>query len=116
MVKLEPVSTSFTVPLRNGSPTEFEVHAYLYSELKLRGYDIRGEITFTDKATNEHYRFDLVLYKKHAVEIIEVKAHATKHKDCLENTRQAKKYRRFGIPVVFIYGIDDADLYLSELR
>ena len=116
MVKLLPVSSSFVVPTRDGNPTEFEVHAELYSKLKSLGVDVRGEITFTDKKTNEHYRFDLVIYKNGiAIELLEIKAHATNHKTNLESTRQATKYRRFGIPVTFIYGYDDANEYVESL-
>ena len=114
MIRLNSISSEFIVPSRDKNPTEFEVHAQLFSRLKSLGVDVRGEITYTDIHTNERYRFDLVIYKNgKAIELIEVKSHPVKHKTTLENTRQAKKYRRFGIDVCFVYGLNDVDEYIN---
>lgn len=115
MVKLEPKATYFKVPVRDQNPTEFEVQAELYSALKARGVDVRGEVPYRSIKPRLSFRFDLVIYKDgEASEIVEVKSAPIKHKNGLEKTRQANRYRWFGIPVVFIYGKEDAVSYLSS--
>jgi len=115
MKRLSPTGCTFKVPVRDSTPTEFEVQAYLYSALKAAGLDVRGEITFRNPKTRENYRFDIVIYEYSAPkEIVEVKAMPVRHKNGVENTRQANRYRNFGIPVVFVYGLEDADSYIQD--
>ena len=115
MTRLEPVSSCLRVPTRDSNPTEFEVHAAIYSALKAIGFDVRGEIQYKDMKTRRLYRFDLVIYKHWvASEIIEVKAFPVRHRNGLENTRQARRYRQFGIPVTFVYGEIDAKEFIEQ--
>lgn len=117
MITLNPTAEYFTVPKRDSEPTEFEVQAYLYSTLKQLGINVRGEVSHRCPRTRRSFRFDLVIYQnEEASEIIEVKSAPIKHKRGLEKTRQATRYRWFGLPVTFIYGMEDADRYLAPLR
>lgn len=112
---LQPVSSVLSVPRRDAQPTEFEVQAFLYGALRAAGVDCRGELQLSDKATRSLYRFDLVIFSAagKAVEILEVKAAPIEHRKGLEATRQGRRYRCFGIPVTFIYGMADARSYLA---
>lgn len=119
METLSPVDNRFKVPqLRKGYVTEFEVHASLYSALRANGFDVRGEVKWRDKLTRCSCRFDLVLYRNDLpVEIVEVKAGRVTHRSGLENTRQGRRYRLFGVPVTFVYGAEDAQAFLeAKLR
>ena len=117
MVRLEPTAEYFRVPTRDETPTEFEVQAYLYSALRAAGVNVRGEIAHRCPKTRRQFRFDLVIYQNaEAVEIIEVKPAPVKHRKGLEKMRQATRYRWFGLPVTFIYGMEDAERYLELVR
>lgn len=95
---------------------EFSVQAELYAMLRASGFRVRGEVRWFDPRTREHCRFDLVLFDAFGepMEIVEVKARSVVHKDGAENTRQGRRYRRFGVPVTFVYGLDDAKRFISE--
>ena len=115
MKTLLPVDTIKLIVLkRDAAPTEFEVQAWLYSILKQYGFDVRGEVCF--KGQDFQCRFDLVMFdQEKPVRIIEVKASQIKHKKTLEETRQGRRYRMFGVPVTFIYGIHDAGEFVTLL-
>ena len=116
MQTLEPIGKQYAVPqIPDAHESEFEVQANLYSALKTKGVDVRGEVAWFDPGTRTHCRFDLVIYENKApVHILEVKARQVKHKTCLEDTRQGRRYRLFGIPVTFIYGSADASLFVNS--
>lgn len=115
MKTLPPLSDSLPIPSRDVNPTEFEVQAFIFSELKKSSVDVRGEVSYKDYRTRKFYRFDLVIYKDNMpVEIVEVKANLVKHRNGVENTRQAKKYRQFGVKVTFVYGMSDAAKFITE--
>ena len=94
--------------------TEFEVQAYLWSQLRSLGINVRGEV----KATFEKrsvVRFDLVVFKDGVLQgIIEVKSAPIKHKTCWEQTRQGLRYHQFGVPVVIVYGQDQAEALIKN--
>lgn len=121
MQTLEPLASDYTVPKGpDGRETEFEVQAALFSSLRRIGLDVRGEVkwchTAKKGARRETCRFDLVIYRDdRPVRIVEVKAAPMKHKDGVENTRQGRRYRRFGVPVTFIYGASDAARFVDTL-
>ena len=97
--------------------SEFEVQAFLFSELRRAGFDARGEVQvhglFGQRAAKASCRFDIVIFEdKRAVMVLEVKARPVIHKSGVENTRQGKRYPRFGVPVQFIYGMNDARKFL----
>lgn len=116
MITLEPSSNEKEVPYNDDYKTEFEVQAYIYNSLCELGLVVKGEVVYEtsrrktkDKTRGEKCRFDLVIYEnRKAIRIIEVKARQVSHKNGLEATRQSRKYRSFGVPVTFVYGIDDA--------
>lgn len=115
MKRLEPIGNKFTVPPRDENyASEFEVQAFLYGELRRRAVDVRGEVKWFDPELRVQCRFDLVIYRDGvAAEIIEVKAAARKWtRTPLEDTRQGRRYRLFGVPVTFVFGLDDALAYL----
>lgn len=115
MKTLQPTSFEFLVPVRSEKPTEFEVQAVLYNSLKMMGLDVRGEISLKDRETRRLYRFDIVIYRDGlAEEIVEVKADEVAHRNGLENTRQARRYRQFGIPVTFVYGMGDVRAFVLK--
>lgn len=115
MKTLQPTSSQFKVPSRDENPTEFEVQAWLFNTLKELGFDVRGEIQWRDKKTRQLFRFDLVIYERGvASDILEIKANPISHKNGVENTRQARRYRSFGIPVTFIYGYHDARAFVTQ--
>ena len=118
MITLQPVNKQYTLNGKRDTHSEFEVQAYLYNELQKLGYVVRGEVRWFDPETRIHCRFDLVIYDGDAPYwIIEVKPHAPgKRKMNLEDTRQGRRYRLFGIPVTFIYGISDATDFLMGKR
>ena len=118
MVKLEPLNQSQEINYpTEGHFSEFEVQAHIYSVFKERGFDIRGEVKARLKGTRETCRFDLVIFTDgEPSSIIEVKRRHRKHKHGLEKTRQARRYRQFGVPCYFVYGIDDAMILLKQFQ
>lgn len=115
MIVIDQVYANNKIKNRDENPTEFEVQSFLYGELKAKGKNVRGELVHIEKKTKLKSRFDLVLFDENdeAEVIIEVKSAPVKHKTCLEDTRQYKKYTQFGCRVVFIYGINDAKSFLE---
>jgi hypothetical protein len=101
--------------------SEFEVQAWLYMALRDFGIDVRGELKtlFAARCRNsrpQFCRFDLVIFEQgKAVTILEVKANFVRHKNGVDATRQASRYREFGIPVQFVYGMNGAEKIVREL-
>lgn len=98
------------------SPTEFEVQAYVWNELKKRGVNARGEVKakFAKRST---VRFDIAIFKDgKLIHIVEIKKAKVNHKTTWENTRQGHRYNQFGVPVTILYGMDDADKFLTGER
>lgn len=101
--------------------SEFEVQAFLYSKLIDLGYAVRGEVqvlgNFGLRKTKASCRFDLIVFEKQQpILILEIKARKVKHKTCVEDTRQSQKYRTFGIPVWFVYGMEGAKQVLIDIK
>jgi len=96
------------------SETEFEVQAKLFSALKQHGFEVRGEVSWRLKPIGS-CRFDIVIYEGgEPARIVEVKSSPVKHRSgTLEDTRQGRRYRLFGVPVTFVYGSADADAFLA---
>jgi type I site-specific restriction-modification system R (restriction) subunit len=117
MQTLETLGKEHNIPvLPDDYETEFEVQASLYAALKTHGFKVRGEVKWVNKKTRETCRFDLVIYENaRPTRIVEVKAAHIKHRNGLEVTRQARRYRNFGVPVTFVYGAGDAATFLQTL-
>lgn len=120
LTKLASTDSRHVVPYPP-EQSEFEVQAFLYSSLKNAGLNVRGEINVRgDFGFRKRglCRFDIVIYDEHEQPtlIIEVKSYTFRRASKpIENTRQAKKYRQFGIPVWFVYGMHNAELAILEL-
>lgn len=100
--------------------SEFEVQAFLYSELKRRGLDVRGEVKargcFGLRKAKAACRFDLVLFQnRQAVMILEIKGAPVNHQTTMEATRQGQRYPHFGVPVWTVYGMAGAEAVIERL-
>jgi hypothetical protein len=97
--------------LRNLSrPSEFEIQAFLYQQLRDMGYLVRGEVT-TKKG---RARFDLVIFspgKRFPLRIIEVKKRHSRGTGNQVN----RYYSEFGVPVDLVGGMDSAREYLHTI-
>lgn len=114
MRTLTPLSDRFRILALDHAVTEFEIQAWLYAELLLLGFTVRGEACWRDRETRLQCRFDLVILDgQMPVEIIEVKDTVGRGQDRVEQTRQGQRYRHFGVPVTFVYGMDDAAEFLK---
>jgi len=99
--------------------SEFEVHAWLWFQLRELGLDARGEVF----AVNGTARFDIVVFDalKRAVRIIEVKAKKRgkgKHREDFRFNKcaQVKRYSRLGLPVDCVVGMVAAEQYILRLK
>lgn len=111
------------------NPTEFEIQAYLYQELRSLGYNVRGEVP--DKRS----RYDLVVFRgqRDPIQILEVKKSRPGRTggygrggrlrlavQCRQNKEQVEKqiakYKQTGIPVKLICGIGQARRYITTVK
>jgi hypothetical protein len=96
--------------------TEFEVQAYLWGELRSMGINARGEVK-TQYGKRTWVRFDIAIFTNgELTQIIEIKRSPIKHKTTWEDTRQGKRYIEFGVPVVIIYGMQQAKEFLETFK
>lgn len=118
LTTLQPTAQTYAIEY----PTlmlEFEVQAWLWAELRRRGYDARAEVqhlgSFGLRAAKAACRFDIVVFDGRAAKcIIEVKARPVTHKSTVSATRQGTRYVQFGVPTHFVYGMAGArDLLLQ---
>ena len=120
MQTLEPKSKDLNIKYPDVD-SEFEVHAMLYFNLRQAGWDARGEVPFHGsfglRKAKAACRFDLVIFNQDKTPrfIIEVKARPVRHKTTVEDTRQGTRYPMFGVPVHFVYGMQDAAVLLNKL-
>lgn len=102
--------------------SEFEVHAYIWSELRVLGINARGEVKvpFKDDSNRRAVcRFDLAIFDDGVLTgIIEVKAAKITHKKegGWSATRQGKRYSEFGVPIALIYGQHHAEQFIEAAR
>jgi len=99
--------------------SEFEVHAWLWFQLRELGLDARGEVF----AINGTARFDIVVFdaSKRAVKIIEVKAkkhRKGRHREEFKFNKcaQVKQYSKYGLPVDCVVGMEAARQYVLRLK
>ena len=100
--------------------SEFEIQAYLFSELRGMGLDARGEV----RAGRES-RFDIVVFEeKDPVLIIEVKTRRLPRNPSSPRMRemsrrraeQAHRYKQYLDNVVWIEGMRQAELFIQKKR
>jgi len=117
MITLEPVFDTFAIPYP-AVVSEFEVHAHLLVGLKKLGLDARANVVAPAKFTNTRKNvctFDIVIFSgRKPEEIIEVKNGKVRHKNGVEATRQGHRYRFFGVPVTFVYGMEEANQLIEQ--
>lgn len=98
-------------------PSEFEIQAFLYFELRRLGYNVRGEVgTYHSKA-----KFDLVIYDRKKsgrfpLRIIEVKKQRRSREAHTKSGSQIHRYYEdYGVPVDLVGGMDEAESYLKRI-
>lgn len=97
-------------------PTEFEVQAYLWSELKKLGINARGEVKCAFKGRSQ-VRFDIAIFEHGAlVGVIECKRENKQAGSDWSATRQGHRYSQFDVPVRLVRGISDADMAIEDAR
>lgn len=103
-------------------PSEFEIQAFLFINLRRMGYDVRGEVKGHARAS----RFDLVIFGKERsasgkcrpmpVRIIEVKRGRQKVAAGTACGDQVLGYyEKYGIPVDLVGSFSEAHAYLAEI-
>lgn len=110
-------------PMKIKEPThvsEFEVHAYVWSELRKMGINARGEVKVPFACTENRRatcRFDIGIFEDGFLAgIIEIKSGVIKHKTDggWTATRQGSRCMSFGVPVEIIYGQAEAELFIEN--
>jgi hypothetical protein len=98
--------------------TEFEVQALLYTALRQLGFNVRGEVR-TSIGNRAQCRFDLAEFSDGKLAgIIEVKSAPITHKTSAgwNGTRQGRRYGLFGVPVLVVYGMRDAEQLIARVE
>lgn len=100
--------------------SEFEVQAHIWVELRKLGINARGEVKtpfLSDSKRKQMCRFDVAVFEEgFMVSIIEIKAGVRKHKTAAgwAGTRQGARYGMFGVPVLIIYGQEQANDFIAQ--
>lgn len=110
-------------------PTEFEVQAFLWNELRRLGRNIRGEVKVrlpggklprkNGKLKSAYCRFDLAEFEGgRLIGIIEVKSAPITHQSAAgwNGTRQGSRYGTFGVPVRIVYGQKEAENLVAHVE
>lgn len=105
----------------NNKPTEFELQASLYNNIKSRWIEVRGE--FTDYSIWERFgykkwfqtcRFDILIFKDWvSCAIIEVKK---PWREIKEYGRQYIKYKSYWMPLIYCNSFDDIEDIISQIE
>jgi len=108
-------------------PSEFECQAYLWYQLRLLGFDARGEV----RTSGCRSFLDIVVFddSQIPVRIIENKkslvpkrigqGHGTKrraNKAKRKRHEQLDKYRKLGVPIDLVIGLREANKYIENTR
>jgi hypothetical protein len=98
------------------APTEFEVQAFVWGELRKRGVNARGEVK-ARFAKRQYVRFDIAIFEGGKLtQIIEIKKSKVNHKKTWEDTRQGHRYNQFGVPVTIVYGMEEAIEFIKNFE
>ncbi len=89
------------------SETEFEIQAFLYSELRSLGLHVRGCVSTVGGSDV----FDLVVYNTDLRPILIIEVKKIEAAVC---RKQIKRYKRFGVPVDVVKGMPQAREYISR--
>lgn len=101
---------AYRVPYPERRPSEFEVQAKLYNKLLNKGFIVKGEV----KAYKA--RFDLVVYDKNYKAICIIETKSWKKKRYVTPTKQLKKYRKFGVPVIVCGWMERVDFTVERVE
>ena len=96
--------------------SEFEVQAYLWTELRQLGINVRGEVKcqFSGRA---QVRFDLAVFDGgRLVGVIECKREGKQMGSDWRSTRQGARYAQFGVPVRLVKGMEEAKAVLADAK
>ena len=96
----------------NYEHSEFEVQVEVFNNLKLAGYNVRGEYNFYSEQTKSHHRFDVAILGDNGELklVIEVKR---------KNGGESQLYRyskSTGVPVILISGMEEAKNCVEQVR
>jgi hypothetical protein len=96
-------------------PTEFEMQAELYFRLKKLGLDVRGEVSASFDGGRSF--FDLVVFHgHHGAVIIEVKNNDAGALRYGKKTRQNRKYKSYGLPLVYFTTATPIESVIAEIQ
>ncbi len=124
-LRIEKYSRDFKARVERGGPlidipyppkhqSEFEVQSALFQQLKLLGYNVRGEVSY-QKDARTYARFDLVVYQRGVRPIIiEVKRERK-----IRNAgaiKQLKKYAVFNADILFCFGAQQVAETVSKVK
>lgn len=102
---LNPAGGRFEIKYKH-VPSEFEIQAYLYCELRRLGYDARGEVSTKDGDC----RFDIVVFRAgRPVRIIECKKSRKQYR-----SRQIEQYGLYRIKVISVCGKEQAEQLIEK--
>jgi hypothetical protein len=111
--KTRDASQQVSQPTRE---TEFEVQAFLWSELRAMGLCARGEVktTFAGRAV---VRFDIGIFSgEKLAAIIECKHEGKQQSTDWTKTRQGDRYAQYGVPVYLVRGMSEAKDLLVKAK
>lgn len=105
----------------NDKPTEFELQAVLYNNIKNIWIEVRWEFTdysiwerFNYKKWFQTCRFDILIFKDWiSCAIIEVKRPWRKVK---EYWRQYIKYKSYGMPLIYCNSFEDIEPTIDKIK
>lgn len=105
---------------RSAKESEFDTQAFLFIELRSRGYKVRGELRGRCSRTGVPLRLDLAIFDSEdsgrIAWAIEVKP--TRRKRWKVDFERQKQFRNYGgleIPVIIICGMEEACQFLEAL-
>jgi hypothetical protein len=96
--------------------TEFEIQAFLYCGLRSLGYNVRGELQYDVPGMLKKAKFDLCLLDAQGVLLWIIEVKRRDFQGSFEKTKQYTKYKAFGVPLTYIFGMEDADRFISEAK
>ena len=114
----KPTASIYQIEMED-SPTEFEIQAFIYWSLKSKGVSVRGEIKVScaDAASNTTgtCRFDILIFNENRLSrIVEVKKNPFRDLAQIRIGRQCRRYRRFGVPVTYVFGMESARKFVES--
>jgi len=98
--------------------SEFEIQAELYHRLRNLGVDVRGSVPSKCEDFGKFKRviFDLVVFKgSTATHIIECKSRENTRTAPHQNSRQLRRYSKFGVPLIWCFHFDQIEETIKKV-